>query len=95
MPKTGPRRKPGVILPAAFGVIRPYFQNRILMEMSSGREASGLRPLERRFRADEKCRENGEFSCVLKAALKPSAVQTLRDQRTPPSQFNFEDTPQS
>jgi hypothetical protein len=52
------------------------------------REASGLRPLERRFRAGNNFGRSVAF-VRSKSGAKAAAVQTLRDQRTIFSPFGF------
>jgi hypothetical protein len=50
-----------------------------------------LRPLERRFRVDVNSRKTLGFMRANSGA-EAAAVQTLRDQRTLSSQFDFENT---
>ena len=59
------------------------------------REASGLRPLERRFRADEHSWKTDVFRALQQRLpqARDAAVQTLRDQQILQSSFDFEYTP--
>jgi hypothetical protein len=59
------------------------------------REASGLRPLERRFRADEHSGKADGFRAFQQRLpqARDAAVQTLRDQRMLQPSFDFEYTP--